>query len=87
MTKKSGTQTIAVKSDEQNPEPLELIAKSIIELSDAFKKIEEGPLAEKTIVLLLQDATGLTQRDIKAILHAAPRLKNWYVKQTKDLKK
>jgi hypothetical protein len=83
MAKPAKTQTITVKVNEQNPEPLELIAKSIIEISDAFKKIETGPLKRKTIVLLLRDVTGLPQRDINAILDAAPKLKDYYVKELK----
>lgn len=81
--KKSTTQTITVKSNEENPEPLEILAQAIIDLSNAFKKIEDGPLAKRTIVLLLQDATGLPQSAIKKVLEAAPKLKDWYVKELK----
>lgn len=82
-TTKTSKQTITVKTNEENPEPLELIAKSIIDLSDAFKKIETGPLKQKTIVLLLQDVTGLPRTAISKILEAAPRLKDYYVRELK----
>jgi hypothetical protein len=77
------TQTITVNVKEENPEPLELIAKSIIDIADAFNKINSGPLKRHTIVLLLQDATKLSQRDINKVLDAAPKLKEYYVKQLK----
>ncbi len=73
-------QTIIVKVNETNPEPLEVLAKSIIEISDAFKKIQAGPLQRRTIVLLLKDYTGLAGRDIEKILDAAPKLKDYYLK-------
>lgn len=57
---KAKTQQITVKVKEENPEPLELLAQSIIDLSEAFRKIEAGPLKRRTIVLLLQDATSFT---------------------------
>ncbi len=73
-------QIITVKVNEQNPEPLELIAKSIIELSDAFQKINSSSLKRRTIVLLLQDETKLPQKDINAILDAATKLKDTFLK-------
>jgi len=79
----SKAQQITIKTNEQNPEPLELIAKSIIELAEAFKKIESSPLKRHTIILLLKDQTGLPQRDIIKILDAAPKLAEYYVKNAK----
>lgn len=79
----SKAQQITIKTNEQNPEPLELIAKSIIELSEAFKKIDSSPLKRHTIILLLKDQTGLPQRDIIKILDAAPKLAEYYVKNVK----
>lgn len=77
---KNSNQTVIVKSTEENPEPLELIAKAIIQVADAFKKIEAGPLKRKTVVLLLQDQTSLSQKAINSILDVAPKLADHYVK-------
>jgi hypothetical protein len=77
------TQTITVKVNEENPEPLEVIAQSIVDISDAFKKINESRLSRKAVVLLLQDLTRLSQRDINLVLDAAPKLKQFYVKDVK----
>lgn len=76
-------QTITVKVDEENPEPLELLAKSIIEISDSFTKILAGPLQRRTIILLIKDYTGLAQWQIEKILDAAPKLKTYYLKELK----
>lgn len=74
-------QTITVKSDEQNPEPLELIAQSIIEVADAFQKINNSRLKRRAVVLLLKDMTNLGVREIELILDCAPKLKDYYTKQ------
>lgn len=78
---KTKNQTITVKVSENEPEELQLIAKSIIELSEAFKKIEKSTLKRKTIVLLLQDLTKLPQRDINLVLDVAPKLAQFYLKE------
>lgn len=72
-----------VKRDEQNPEPIEIIARSIVQVDDAMKKIMAGPLKLDTIVLLLQDSIGprnITQKQIRLVLHHAAALKVKYVK-------
>lgn len=74
-------QNITLKVNENEPESLELIADSIIRLSKAFESINNSSLKRKTIVLLLQDATKLSQRDINLILDSAPRLAEWYTKK------
>ena len=82
---KAKTQSITVKVNETNPEPLEVLAKAIIEISDAFIKIQNGPLQRRTIVLLLKDYTGLAGRDIERVLDAAPKLKTFYIKELKKI--
>lgn len=84
MATASKTKTVTVKTDEKNPEPLELIARSIIEVAAAFKKIEDSKLNQRVIVLLLSDmlkSRGIGINQIEAILWAAPRLESHYLKQ------
>ena len=83
---KAKSQQITVKVNEANPEPLEVLAKAIIEVSDAFIKLQNGPLERRTIVLLLKDYTGLAGRDIEKVLDAAPKLKTYYLKRMIDYK-
>ncbi len=80
-------QTITVKTDEQNPEPLELIAKAIIDVSDAFDKINKSQLQRRTVVLLLHDLTKIPKGQIEKILDNAPKLKGWYTKEIQKAEK
>lgn len=75
-------QTITVKSNEENPEPLELIAQSIIQVSEAFAKINSSRLKQRVVVLLIRDMNAsLKISDIEAVLNAVPKLKDHYIKQ------
>lgn len=65
-----------VKSDP--PETKEILAEAIVRLGESVKKLDESGLNKKAILLLLQDATRLPKRDIRAVLDAIPRLKGWY---------
>jgi len=42
-------QTIKVKTNEENPESIELIAQSIINVSEAFEKINSSPLKRRVM--------------------------------------
>lgn len=77
---KAKTKTITVKTNEANPESLELLAKSIIEVSAAFDKINKSSLSRKAIVLLLNNMTKVPMAHIEAILDAAPLLVKHYTK-------
>ncbi len=75
---------IKIKKDEENPEPMELLAKSIIQVSDGFEKILDSGLNQKAIVVLLQHGIGtgnITQQQIILVLDNLPRLKSWYIKK------
>lgn len=80
MAKKNAPEII-VKKDEVNPEPLEVIAKSIIEVADACAKMNSSKLNRRAILLLLKDLTGLPMADIGKVLDAAPKLKDHYLKK------
>lgn len=83
MAKSASTKSITVKVNEENPEPLDILAKAIINVSDSFDKINKSKLSRKAIVLLLQNtigATRITQQQITDVLDYAPRLKDIYTK-------
>lgn len=80
MSKKT-QQPVTIKKNEQNPEPMEIIAKAIIDVSRGFKKINEGPLNQRVVVLLIKDLTGLSIADIERVLNAAAKLERVYIKQ------
>jgi len=74
---------IKIKKDEEKPEPMELLAKSIVEVADGFAKLERSPLNKRAIVLLLQDGIGagkISKTQILLVLENLPKLKAWYIK-------
>lgn len=79
--KKTTLQTIKIKSNDENPEPVEIIAKAIIDISVAFERIKNSRLSQKALVLLIQDQTRISQRDIIAILDIVPKLKDIYIQK------
>lgn len=82
MPKQVSKQTITVKSDEKNPEPIEIIARAIIDISAAYKKLENSRVKKRVIVLLLKDMTqGVGITDIEIILDAVPKLESYFLKQ------
>jgi hypothetical protein len=78
---KKTVQPVTIKKDEKNPEPMELIAKSIIEISAAFKKMNSCSLKPRTVFLLIKDMTGISMSDIEKVLNAAASLEKTFVKQ------
>lgn len=74
MSKKTNVRVI--KSDP--PESKEILAASIVKISEALFALQAGGLNEKAIIVLVQDATKLSQRDIKSVIDALRKLKGWY---------
>lgn len=71
---------IKVQQNVENPEPVEVIARAVIDVAEAFKKISAGRLKRHTIVVLIKDQTGLSQRDINQVLDACENLAKEYTK-------
>jgi len=78
--KKNNLRTVTIKTDEENPEPYELIADSIIKISEAFEKINSGRLKRRVILLLIKDMTGIGLSEIEKVFIAAEGLKNTFIK-------
>lgn len=79
--------TIKIVKDELNPEPVELLAKSIIQVSDGFQRFLDTSLNQRALIILLHDGIGashITRKQIKLVLDNLPRLKAWYVKPSKS---
>lgn len=74
--------TIKIVRDEKAPETMELIAAEIIAVSNAFEKLQKGPLNGRAIHLLLKGMLpSVAMQDIKAVLDAAADLKKYYLKK------
>lgn len=73
-----------VVKDLENPESVEILAASIIKISDGMEKFLGSQLNEKALVTLLHQMIGtgnITKSEIKTVLWALPRLKGWYIKK------
>ena len=76
---------IRVKKSEENPESVEVLAKAIIQIADAFDKLLSSPLKEDAIVHLLIGMPGMSGNNISKsqvvlVLKNLKRLKAWYIK-------
>lgn len=69
-------QDVTVKRNEQEPEPLELVAAAILKVADGIDRMRGAGLSDRAIQVLLHDITGVAKRDIIAILNAGPKLRN-----------
>lgn len=78
--KEAKTKTITVKVNESNPVDADILAESIIKISDSFEAISNSKLTERAIVLLINDLSGVGKGDIKLVLHNAKLLKKYFTK-------
>lgn len=75
---------IKIKKNEENPESVELLAQSIIQVAEGFEKVLNSKLTPRALEVLLQDAVGaskITRSQLRLVLEALPRLKGWYIKK------
>ena len=77
---------IKLEKTKETPESSVLMAKSVVQVSEAFEKLrkQKNGLNERALILLLQDYIGvtrITKGQIKMVLMALPRLKGWYVRK------
>lgn len=82
MAIKTKPQTVTVKRNEEKPEPVEVIAQAIIDVSAAFKKVNSSRLEKRAIILLIKDMNpNLTIGDINSVLYNAAKLEETYIKK------
>lgn len=80
MADKKQGHPITIKQDEKNPEPMELIAASIIEIASAVRKLHNGKLKQRVILLLIKDMTSIPLGTIEVVLNAIEKLEKTYLK-------
>lgn len=59
---------VRVKQDPQEPVAAEIVAKAIIDISDAMKKLSNSGLKRTAIIALVHDSTGLPKRVVNSVL-------------------
>lgn len=75
---------IKIKKNEEEPESVELLARSVIQVAEGFERIKNTSLTQRALIVLLQDGIGqsrISKSQIKLVLEALPRLKAWYIKK------
>ena len=84
MTKRN----VVVKQPDPPAEqvPVQILASAIVEIATAFKKVEAGPISQRALVLLIQDACGsrVNKEQIKLVLDTLPQLAQIYVRRPKQ---
>lgn len=84
---------VKIVQSADKPVPVEVLAESIVAISDGIKKLLAGPIAEDTLVLLIQHAaptigsrynrTNLGTREIRATLRGIEALAKVHLKPKK----
>jgi hypothetical protein len=74
-------QTITIKRNEDQPESMELVAKAVLDIDAGFKRMMNSGVSRDLIVLLLHDMTKVGKPHIRAILSAAPKIADTYIKK------
>lgn len=84
MAKKA--KNIRVIKNEENPETPEILAASLIKISEAFEKLSGvGNIDNDGLCALLSNMTGMRsvgKRDIMLVLENLPKLKSYYIKKS-----
>ncbi len=80
---KSPLKKLIVVQPEEKPVSNEVLAASIVRISDEFARATSTGLNRRALVVLLKDATGVAQYEINKILDALPDLKAMYCKPAK----
>jgi uncharacterized protein involved in propanediol utilization len=73
---KSRNKKVQIVQDPEAPLPTEVMAQSIIDLSEAARQLLNGRLKRAAIVVLLKDQTDLPKAHINDILDALESLKS-----------
>lgn len=72
-----------IKQDKGSEVPIEILAKSIVEVSEAARKMLASRLTKRAICILIKDSmsgTGLPMKDIQMVLDCAATLDKRYIK-------
>lgn len=86
--------TVNVVQDAKAPVPIEVMAESVRAISQGVKKLLAGPLSDKAIVLLIQNAAPSVGRyptrkigtvEVRAVLEGIESLERVYLKPKKKV--
>lgn len=84
--------TITIKQDDQKPVPVEILAESIKTIAQGIRRLRQGPLNDRALVLLIQYAAPTSGKyqarkigisEIKAVFEGIDRLEAEYLRKKK----
>lgn len=83
MAKTTTTTAPIIKQDKENEVPIEVLAKSIVEVSEAARKLLNSRLSKRAVIVLIKDSMmgpGLPLKEIELVLDCASKLDKRYLK-------
>ncbi len=72
---------LIIKQDEDNEVPAEIMADSIVQISQALNKLMSGRLKRDAIIALIKDKSGLTKGTIEIVLNNLEALEHNWIKK------
>jgi len=87
IDKKRNYRAVEWKENGDSPEESvsgEILSQAIVDVASAGKKLLDGPLTKRAIIVLLQDAIphNISLYQIESVLEAAANLEKTFVKKT-----
>lgn len=75
------TRAVTVKQDPENEIGAEIIAKSIVDIADAMKKINATRLSRRALVILISSNSKLPMSKVELVLNNLDALADIYLKK------
>jgi len=80
FTEISMAKRIRVEQDAEKVVSTPVLAQSIVDISESLSKLRALGLNQRAIVVLIQNGTNLSKRDIRAVLDSMDQFRGWYCK-------
>ena len=74
---------IKIKQESEKEVPTEILAQSIVEISQGVRKLRAGRLNDKALRILLSHTSGLSQKTVAQVLNALEDLEAHYIRKVK----
>jgi hypothetical protein len=75
------TKVRTVVKEGEEPQPIEVLESSIVEIAKAMKKLGSSRLKQETLVTLLHDHTKVSKREVRDILNSLEALEVLFLKR------
>lgn len=77
---KNETQQVIVKQPENKPVAAEIIASSIVDIAESFKRISNSRLTRRAVITLIHEDSKIARRDIELVLSNLESLERVWLK-------